>query len=215
MQRRARGRRAACCASAGGRPCCAPTTRSRPARHFSAWARRRHAAPARRHRGAGGAGRGRDRRRAPRGRGRRRRRRSAPSRSTHWLETRNKVPSWDFFLDREMLADTIEVAATWDRIAALYETVVAALAGVARRRRSRAGTARTATRRGRTSTSRSSLKPADFARAEAGLPRGVGRRAARDARRAAGRSPITTASGGCARRGSRRSWGAPTRCCGT
>ncbi len=47
----------------------------------------------------------------------------------HWLEARNKVPSWDFFLDREMLADTIEVAATWDRIDRLYETVVAALAG--------------------------------------------------------------------------------------
>ena len=47
----------------------------------------------------------------------------------HWLEARNKVPSWDFFLDREMLADTIEVAATWDRIGTVYETVVAALAG--------------------------------------------------------------------------------------
>jgi len=46
----------------------------------------------------------------------------------HWLEVRNKVPSWDFFLDREMLADTIEVAATWDRIDRVYETVVAALA---------------------------------------------------------------------------------------
>jgi alkyldihydroxyacetonephosphate synthase len=47
---------------------------------------------------------------------------------THWLEVRNKVPSWDFFLEREMLADTIEVAATWDRIDALYGTVVDALA---------------------------------------------------------------------------------------
>src|SRR5262249_45130567 len=49
--------------------------------------------------------------------------------AAHWLEARNKVPSWDFFLDREMLADTIEVAATWDRIGTVYETVVAALAG--------------------------------------------------------------------------------------
>jgi alkyldihydroxyacetonephosphate synthase len=47
----------------------------------------------------------------------------------HWLQSRNKVPDWDFILDREMLADTIEVAATWDRIPRLYETVVAALAG--------------------------------------------------------------------------------------
>jgi alkyldihydroxyacetonephosphate synthase len=47
----------------------------------------------------------------------------------HWLDARNTVPSWDFFLDREMLADTIEVAATWDRIDRVYETVVAALGG--------------------------------------------------------------------------------------
>jgi alkyldihydroxyacetonephosphate synthase len=49
--------------------------------------------------------------------------------AVHWLETRNKVPSWDFFLDRQMLADTIEVATTWDRIDQLYETVVKALEG--------------------------------------------------------------------------------------
>jgi len=46
----------------------------------------------------------------------------------HWLEKRNEVPSWDFFIDREMLADTIEVAVTWDRIDDLYETVRTALA---------------------------------------------------------------------------------------
>jgi alkyldihydroxyacetonephosphate synthase len=51
-----------------------------------------------------------------------------PEPVAHWLEVRNQVPSWDFFLDREMLADTIEVAATWDRIAGIYEGVVAALA---------------------------------------------------------------------------------------
>jgi alkyldihydroxyacetonephosphate synthase len=47
----------------------------------------------------------------------------------HWLEARNTVPSWEFFLEREMLADTIEVAATWDRIERVYDTVVAALGG--------------------------------------------------------------------------------------
>jgi len=52
-----------------------------------------------------------------------------PEPVTHWLEARNIVPSWDFFLDREMLADTIEVAATWDRIDALYERVIAGLSG--------------------------------------------------------------------------------------
>jgi alkyldihydroxyacetonephosphate synthase len=49
---------------------------------------------------------------------------------THWLEHRNVVPSWDFFLDREMVADTIEVAATWDRLGALHTAVTTALGGV-------------------------------------------------------------------------------------
>ena len=39
------------------------------------------------------------------------------------------MPSWEFFLAREMLADTIEVAATWDRIDRIYADVVAALSG--------------------------------------------------------------------------------------
>src|SRR5207244_5951334 len=52
-----------------------------------------------------------------------------PEPVAHWLEARNTVPSWDFFLDREMLADTIEVAATWDRIDALYDGVIAGLSG--------------------------------------------------------------------------------------
>jgi alkyldihydroxyacetonephosphate synthase len=49
--------------------------------------------------------------------------------AAHWLKGRNEVPSWDFFIDREMLADTIEVAVTWDKIDALYEQVRTALAG--------------------------------------------------------------------------------------
>jgi alkyldihydroxyacetonephosphate synthase len=48
----------------------------------------------------------------------------------HWLDHRNAVPSWDVFLDREMLVDTIEIAADWDRIAALYDRVTAALRAV-------------------------------------------------------------------------------------
>jgi alkyldihydroxyacetonephosphate synthase len=52
-----------------------------------------------------------------------------PEPVVHWLEARNKVPSWDFFLDRELIADTIEVAATWDRIDGVYARVTAALAG--------------------------------------------------------------------------------------
>jgi hypothetical protein len=40
------------------------------------------------------------------------------------------VPSWNFFLDREMMVDTIEIAATWDRVATLYDAVVAGLGSV-------------------------------------------------------------------------------------
>ncbi len=47
----------------------------------------------------------------------------------HWLQGRNTVPSWELFLEREMVVDTIEVATDWDRVAALYDAVVAALAG--------------------------------------------------------------------------------------
>lgn len=45
----------------------------------------------------------------------------------HWLERRNTVPTWDEFLDRGIMVDTIEVAATWDRIGDLYDAVIAAL----------------------------------------------------------------------------------------
>jgi len=45
----------------------------------------------------------------------------------HWLERRNTVPTWDEFLDRGIMVDTIEIAATWDRIAGLYDAVIAAL----------------------------------------------------------------------------------------
>jgi len=48
----------------------------------------------------------------------------------HWLEHRNAVPSWDVFLDREMLVDTIEIAADWDRVGKLYESVTSALKAV-------------------------------------------------------------------------------------
>jgi alkyldihydroxyacetonephosphate synthase len=49
---------------------------------------------------------------------------------SHWLEERNRVPAWDFFLERELVVDTIEVAAGWDRIAALYDAAMAALRAV-------------------------------------------------------------------------------------
>jgi alkyldihydroxyacetonephosphate synthase len=45
----------------------------------------------------------------------------------HWLGHRNTVPSWDFFLDKEIVVDTIEIAATWDKLPALYDGVIASL----------------------------------------------------------------------------------------
>jgi alkyldihydroxyacetonephosphate synthase len=44
-----------------------------------------------------------------------------------WLEHRNTVPSWDFFLERELIVDTIEIAAGWDRIGPLYDRALASL----------------------------------------------------------------------------------------
>jgi alkyldihydroxyacetonephosphate synthase len=88
-----------------------------------------------------------------------------PEPAAHWLETRNTVPSWDFFLDREMLADTIEVAAMWNRIPELYRTVVAALSAapnvVMASGHSSHGYAQ-----GTNIYFTFVLKPADFARAE-------------------------------------------------
>ncbi|HZR82645.1 MAG TPA: FAD-binding oxidoreductase, partial [Candidatus Binatia bacterium] len=41
----------------------------------------------------------------------------------HWLGHRNEVPSWEALLKNGLVVDTIEVAATWDRIGALYGAV--------------------------------------------------------------------------------------------
>lgn len=40
-----------------------------------------------------------------------------------WMEHRNKVPSFDKLLAQGLVADTIEVAISWDRIGDLFETV--------------------------------------------------------------------------------------------
>jgi alkyldihydroxyacetonephosphate synthase len=45
----------------------------------------------------------------------------------HWLDHRNRVPGFRGFLERGIILDTIEVAATWSRIGALYERVVGSL----------------------------------------------------------------------------------------
>lgn len=48
-----------------------------------------------------------------------------PAAVERWLEHRNQVPGFDFFLNQGLIVDTIEVAATWDRIDALYQSVLA------------------------------------------------------------------------------------------
>ena len=45
----------------------------------------------------------------------------------HWLEHRNQVPSFRELNERGLVVDTIEVAATWDRVMPLYEAVIASL----------------------------------------------------------------------------------------
>lgn len=47
---------------------------------------------------------------------------SAPVES--WLEHRNEVPGFEPFLEKGIVVDTIEIAATWDRILAVYEQAV-------------------------------------------------------------------------------------------
>jgi alkyldihydroxyacetonephosphate synthase len=50
-----------------------------------------------------------------------------PALVDQWLETRNKVPGFRGFLEKGIVVDTIEVAATWGRIGRIYERAVAAL----------------------------------------------------------------------------------------
>jgi alkyldihydroxyacetonephosphate synthase len=45
----------------------------------------------------------------------------------HWLEHRNTVPTWEAFLARNIVIDTVEVSAGWDAIGAVYDDAVAAL----------------------------------------------------------------------------------------
>lgn len=45
----------------------------------------------------------------------------------HWLAERNQVPGFRVFLEKGIVVDTIEVAATWQRVVPLYERVRAAL----------------------------------------------------------------------------------------
>lgn len=45
----------------------------------------------------------------------------------HWLSHRNRVPGFDVFLEKGIILDTIEVAATWERVEPLYRAAIAGL----------------------------------------------------------------------------------------
>ena len=49
---------------------------------------------------------------------------------THWLEKRNQVPGFRPFIEKGIMVDTIEVASTWSRMSALYESVLESLGHV-------------------------------------------------------------------------------------
>ncbi len=46
---------------------------------------------------------------------------------TDWLDHRNTVPHWRAFLDKRIVVDTAEISASWDRIGAIYDAVIASL----------------------------------------------------------------------------------------
>ncbi|HEY9219711.1 MAG TPA: FAD-binding oxidoreductase [Phenylobacterium sp.] len=48
----------------------------------------------------------------------------------HWLQRRNHVQPWDNLLARNIAADTVEVSAPWDRIAAIYDAATASVAQI-------------------------------------------------------------------------------------
>ena len=47
-----------------------------------------------------------------------------------WMEDRNHVPSFESFLEKGVILDTIEIASTWDKIGAIYKNVIASLSEV-------------------------------------------------------------------------------------
>jgi len=53
-----------------------------------------------------------------------------PAPVARWLEHRNRVPGFDVFLDQGIVLDTIEIAATWDRLVPIHRDAVAALEAV-------------------------------------------------------------------------------------
>ncbi|HEX6859054.1 MAG TPA: FAD-binding oxidoreductase [Caulobacteraceae bacterium] len=48
----------------------------------------------------------------------------------HWLGHRNTVPSWDMFLQRNIVLDTVEVSADWTKIGEVYDAATKSLAEI-------------------------------------------------------------------------------------
>jgi alkyldihydroxyacetonephosphate synthase len=48
----------------------------------------------------------------------------------NWLDHRNHVPAWDQLTSRNIVADTVEISATWDKIGLVYADAVKSLAEV-------------------------------------------------------------------------------------
>ena len=46
------------------------------------------------------------------------------------MENRNHVPTWQNFLERGIVLDTIEIAAPWDTIETIYDDAVGRLRAV-------------------------------------------------------------------------------------
>ena len=46
---------------------------------------------------------------------------------TNWLENRNHAPGWEEYLKQNIILDTIEMAATWDKIGPIYHNAIASL----------------------------------------------------------------------------------------
>ncbi len=45
----------------------------------------------------------------------------------HWMESRNHVPTWEDLFDKNLIADTIEISATWTQIESIYDDAIAGL----------------------------------------------------------------------------------------
>ena len=50
--------------------------------------------------------------------------------AAHWMQNRNHVVAWDEFFEQGLIVDTIEIAASWSAIEAVYDDVIAEVGAV-------------------------------------------------------------------------------------